>query len=83
MFAFESNIIIIIIIIIIIVIINILKNNSRHFLSILNPITPGLFEGGAAWGEGGGRGERKVPVAYNSKTINYNEIKLGGVVKDH
>ena len=47
---------------------------------ILNPIPPGLFEGGAAWG--GGRG-RKVPAAYNSKTINDNEMKLGGVVKDH
>ena len=45
----------------------------------VNPIPPGLFEGGAAWGGGG----RKVPVAYNSKTINDNEMKLGGVVKDH
>ena len=25
----------------------------------------------------------KVPAAYNSKTINDNEMKLGGVVKDH
>ena len=32
---------------------------------------------------GGGGGRRwKVPTAYNSKTINDNEIKLGGVVKD-
>ena len=30
---------------------------------------------------GGGGGE--VPAAYNSKTINDNEMKLGGVVKDH
>ena len=44
----------------------------------INPIPPGLFEGGAAWREGW-----KVPVAYNSKTINDNEMKLGGVVKDH
>ena len=29
----------------------------------------------------GGRSE--VPAAYNSKTINDNETKLGGVVKDH
>ena len=29
-----------------------------------------LFEGGAAWGERGGEGGRKVPAAYNSKTIN-------------
>ena len=46
-----------------------------------NPIPPGLFEGGAAW-EGGGGG-RKVPAAYNSKTINDNKMNLGGVVKDH
>ena len=26
---------------------------------------------------------RKVPVAYNSKTINDNEMKFAGVVKDH
>ena len=41
---------------------------------------PGLFEGGSALGEGGGL---KVPAAYNSKTINDNEVKFGGVVKDH
>ena len=29
----------------------------------------------------GGGGE--VPAAYNSKTINDNEMKFGGVVKDH
>ena len=46
---------------------------------IINPIPPGLFEGGAAWGGGGGG----VPAAYNSKAINDNEIKLGGIVKDH
>ena len=32
---------------------------------------------------GGGGGGRKVPAAYNSKTINDNEMKLGGVVKDY
>ena len=32
---------------------------------------------------GGGGGGRKVPAAYNFKTINDNEMKLGGVVKDH
>ena len=32
------------------------------------------------WGGGGGR---KVPAAYNSKTINDNEMKFAGVVKDH
>ena len=30
---------------------------------------------------GGGGG--KVPAAYNSKTINDNEMKFAGVVKDH
>ena len=53
----------------------------RFVFYILNPIPPGLLEGGAAWGGGGGR--RKVPAAYNSKIINDNEMKLGGVVKDH
>ena len=28
-------------------------------------------------------GGRKVPEAYNSKTINDKEMKLGGVVKDY
>ena len=51
--------------------------------SILNPIPPGLFEGGSAWGRGGGVVGRKVPAAYNSKTVNDIEMKLGGVVKDH
>ena len=46
-----------------------------------NPIPPGLFEGGSALGRGGGG--RKVPAAYNSKTINGNEMKIGGVVKNH
>ena len=52
---------------------------------MFNPIPPGLFEGGAAWGRGGGGGGggQKVPAANNSKTINDNEIELGGVVKDH
>ena len=34
-------------------------------------------------GGGGGGGGRKVPAAYNSKTINDNEMKFAGVVKDH
>ena len=45
----------------------------------LNPIPPGLFEGGSAWGGGGG-GE--VPTAHNSKTIN-NGMKFGEVVENH
>ena len=28
-------------------------------------------------------GGEKVPAAYNFKTINDNDMKLGGVVKDH
>ena len=44
-----------------------------------NSIPPGLFEGGAAWGVGGGGGW-KVPAVYSSKTINDDEMKLGGVV---
>ena len=32
---------------------------------------------------GGGGGGGKVPAAYNSKAINDNEMKPGGVVKDH
>ena len=50
------------------------------FSSRLNPIPPGLFEGGVAWGGGGGG---KVPAAYNNKAINDNEMKFGGVVKNH
>ena len=49
--------------------------------SIFNPIPPGPFEYGAAWGGGGVGGI--VPAGYSSKTINDNEMKLGGVVKDH
>ena len=30
-----------------------------------------------------GGGGAKVSAAYNSKVINGNEMKLGGVVKDH
>ena len=47
----------------------------------VNPIPPGLFEGGAAWGWGGRGGG--VHTVYNSKIINDNEMKLDGVVKDH
>ena len=28
-------------------------------------------------------GVRKVPAAYNSKTINDNEVKFGGEVENH
>ena len=53
------------------------QNQNRGKVEKLNPIPPGLFESGAAWGGGG------MPAAYNSKTINDSEMKLGGVVKDH
>ena len=33
-------------------------------------------------GRGGGRGGRKVPADYNSKTINGNGMKFGGVVEN-
>ena len=60
------------------------KRRLSRGVTDLNPIPPGLFEGGLAWGGGGGGGGgRKVPAAYNSKTINDNEMKFGGVVKDH
>ena len=59
---------------------NQLPVNFKTFKSF-NPIPPGLFEGDSAWGEGGGG--RKVPAACNSKAINDNEMKFGGVVKDH
>ena len=52
------------------------------FCLALNPIPPGLFEGGSSWGGGGG-GRAKVPAAFYSKTINDNEMKFAGVVKDH
>ena len=59
------------------------KYTTTRLISVLltstcfNPIPPELFGSGAAWGGG------EVPAAYNSKTINDNETKLGGVVKDH
>ena len=43
----------------------------------INHIPPGFLRV-AQLGGGGG-----VPAAYNSKTINDNEMKFGGVVKDH
>ena len=57
------------------------KKIYKIVVSCFNPIPPGLFESGSAWGGGGGG--RKVPAAYNSNTINDNEMKFGGVVKDH
>ena len=50
----------------------------------VNPIPSGLFEGGAAWGMGGGGGGVKCPRPITkSISINDNKMKLGGVVKDH
>ena len=39
-----------------------------------------VFQLGGGRGGGGGR---KVPAACNSKTVNDNEMKFGGAVKDH
>ena len=37
----------------------------------------------ARLGMGGGGWGRKVPAAYDSKTIKDNGMKFGGVLKDH
>ena len=53
---------------------------------IINELTLfrlGFLRVAQPWGGGGGGDGRKVPAAYNSKTISGNEMKLGGVVKDH
>ena len=59
----------------------------RHYiffcLTLLRPGFLRVAQLGGMGGGGGGRGGRKVPAAYNSKTINDNEMKLGGVVKNH
>ena len=54
----------------------------NYLRTCCNSFPPGLFEGGAAWEGGGGLGG-KVQAAYNSKTLNDNEMKFGEVVKDH
>ena len=63
-----------------------IKGACLEELQILTLFRLGFLR--VAWlGEGGGGGRggggRKVPAAYNSKTINDNEMKFGGVVKDH
>ena len=58
------------------------KESGKGLLSGFNPIPPGLFEGGSAWGRGGGKG-RKVPANHYSKTINDNGMKFGGVVENY
>ena len=47
--------------------------------TILTLFSLGFLRVARPWGKGG----VKVPAAYNSKTINDNEVKFGGVVKDH
>ena len=54
-----------------------LSINSLKYCKYLNLIRPGLFEGGSAWGRGGG-----VHAAHNSKTIYDNEMKFCGVVEN-
>ena len=53
----------------------------RPSLILLTPFRLGFLR--VAQLGGGGGGGRKVPTAYNSKTVNDDEIKLGGVVKDY
>ena len=50
---------------------------DRHCIDLLTLFRLGFLRV-AQLGGGGG-----VPAAYNSKTINDNEMKLCGVVKDH
>ena len=56
--------------------------SAVFFFETVNPIPPGLFEGGSAF-PGGRGGGRKVPAAHNSKTINENGMKFGRVVENH
>ena len=46
----------------------------------LEPIRPGLFEGGSACGDGRGGGD---PAAYYSKTINDIGVKFCGLADNH
>ena len=57
------------------------RKTDKPSIKEANPFTPGLFEGGSAWTGGGGGTESAT--AYNSKTINDNEMKFVRVVKDH
>ena len=50
-----------------------------YTLMILTPFRLGFLRVAQLGGGGGG----EVPAASNSKTINDNKTKLGGVVKDH
>ena len=58
--------------------------STQHKFSQLTPIRYLQFNSKdtSTLDRGGGVG-RKVPAAYNSKTFNDNEMKFGGVVKDH
>ena len=42
-----------------------------------------LFDLGFLRVAGPGGGGKKVPASHNSKTINANEMKFGGVVENH
>ena len=59
------------------------SKNCFLALSWLIPFLLGFLRVAQLGGGGGGGGGRKVPAAYNSKTINDNEMKFGGLVKDH
>ena len=56
----------------------------KNIKNIFSPIRPGLFEGAWTWGTGvGGGGGGRVSAVYNSKTINYVEMKFDGAVENH
>ena len=55
------------------------SNLQNEYIYLLTLFCLGFLRMARLGGEGGGR---KVAATYNSKTINENEIKFGGVVKD-
>ena len=56
------------------------RPKNLNFFKTKNLFRLGFLRVARLGRRGGGGG---VPAAYNSKTINDNEMKLGGVVKDH
>ena len=56
------------------------KQTLRLALDDMYDVACGIARLGWAFGGGGGR---KVPAAHNSKTINNNEMKFGGIVENY